>query len=255
SEERGGLVAAGLVFAATIGAIVWMSSQPDSILRDPSKTGIDSYRPLFDSLVGLLMVAFILPGLAYGWWTRQIRNDRDAAKMMNQTMSAMGSYVVMAFFAAQFIEWFKKSNLGLVLALEGAAALKSIHLTGIPLMIGFVALTALINLLISSASAKWAMLAPIFVPLFMQLGKSPEAVQAFYRVGDSVTNIITPLNIYFPILLAVVHRYVPSAGMGTLIAAMIPYSIAFFAFWSAMVALWVGFGWPLGPGAPLEYRP
>lgn len=254
-EERRGLAVSGIVFFATIGAIVWMSWTPDSILRDPTKTDIDGFRPLFDSLVGLLMLVFILPGLAYGWWTRQIRSDRDAAKMMTHTMSAMGGYIVMAFFAAQFIEWFKKSNLGLVLALEGAAALKSINLTGIPLMIAFVALTAMINLLISSASAKWAMLAPIFVPLFMQLGKSPEAVQAFYRVGDSVTNIITPLNIYFPILLAVVHRYVPTAGMGTLIAAMVPYSIAFFAFWSAMVAVWVGLGWSLGPGAPLEYAP
>lgn len=254
-EERSGLVIAGLTFIAAIAIVVWMSARPDSILRDPTKEGIKSFQPLFDSMVGLLMLAFILPGIAYGCWTRQIRSDRDAAKMMNQTMSAMGGYIVMAFFAAQFIEWFKRSNLGLVIALEGAAFLKSIHLTGVGLMIGFVALTAIINLLISSASAKWAMLAPIFVPLFMQLGKSPEAVQAFYRVGDSVTNIITPLNIYFPILLAAVHRYLPTAGMGTLIAAMIPYSIAFFLFWSALVGVWVGFGWQLGPDAPLHYQP
>lgn len=254
-EERSGLIVAGFSFLATLGVIVWMAARPDGILRDPTKTGIDAFRPLFDSLVGLLMLVFIVPGLVYGCWTRQIGSDRDAAKLMNQTMSAMGGYVVMAFFAAQFIEWFKKSNLGLIIALEGAAFLKSIHLTGVPLMIGFVALAALINLLISSASAKWAMLSPIFVPLFMQLGKSPEAVQAFYRVGDSVTNIITPLNIYFPILLAVVHRYLPKAGMGTLIAAMIPYSIAFFLFWSALVAVWVGFALPLGPEAPLFYSP
>lgn len=222
----------------------------DGVLRDLKTSSID---PFLGSLVALIMIIFIVPGLAFGLATRQIGSDRDATRMMSLTMSAMGHYIVMAFFAGQFIAWFRRSNLGSILAIQGAGFLRDIGLTGVPLMIGFVLVTATFNLLMSSASAKWAMLAPIFVPMFMMLGKSPEATQAYYRVGDSVTNCATPLNVYLPILLATAHRYVPAAGMGTLIAAMIPYSVGFLIAWVAVLVIWIQCGFQLGPASPLVY--
>lgn len=257
AAERRGLWAAAISVALTVALIALLVVPHNGILRDPKlpSSDVNSYKPFFDSLVGLIMIVFLVPGLAYGLATRQVKSDRDAARMMNQTMATMGGYIVMAFFASQFIAWFNKSNLGLILAISGADFLRGIHLTGVPLMIAFVLLTATINLLISSASAKWTLMAPIFVPMLMALGKSPETTQAYYRVGDSVTNIITPLNVYFPILLAAAHRYVPSAGMGTLIAAMLPYSFVFLVVWTAMLVVWVSLGWPVGPGAPLTYAP
>ncbi len=248
--ERRGLWAAGAAFVATLAAIVWLVLPADGVLRDLRTSSID---PFLGSLVALIMIIFIVPGLAFGLATRQIGSDRDATRMMSLTMSAMGHYIVMAFFAGQFIAWFRRSNLGSILAIQGADFLRDIGLTGVPLMIGFVLVTATFNLLMSSASAKWAMLAPIFVPMFMMLGKSPEATQAYYRVGDSVTNCVTPLNVYLPILLATAHRYVPAAGMGTLIAAMIPYSVGFLIVWAAVLVIWIQCGFHLGPASPLVY--
>ncbi|MGE0482420.1 MAG: AbgT family transporter [Phycisphaerae bacterium] len=252
TEERRGLIAAGIALAVTVAAILALVLPQNGVLRDLKTGGID---PFYKSLVPLILIVFLVPGVAYGIVTRHVRSDKDASRMMGQTIGTMGGYIVMAFFAAQFIEWFKKSNLGLIIALEGAAFLQSIHLTGVPLLVGFVALTALINLLISSASAKWAILAPIFVPMLMVLGKSPEVTQALYRVGDSVTNTITPLNVYFPILIAYMHRYDAKAGMGTLIACMVPYSVVFFLVWVVFVVGWGMLGAPLGPDSPLLYTP
>lgn len=252
--ERTGLWAALAAFVATGALIAWMVLPENGILRDPGgKDTIGRLKPFFAALVAIIFAVFIVPGIVFGVVTGRLRSDRDAARMMNQTMAAMGGYVVLAFFAAQFIEWFKQSNLGLFIAVGGAEMLKSVKFTGFPLMISFVLVTALFNILMSSASAKWALMAPVFVPMFMLLGKSPEAAQAMYRVGDSCTNAITPLNAYFPILLAVVHRYLPSAGIGTLISMMVPYSIAFLLAWTIMLMGWMAVGAELGPGAGILY--
>lgn len=249
--EIRGLVAALVALALTVAVIVGLVVPSKGLLRDPA-TG--SLKPFYDSLVGLLLVVFLLPGLTFGVVTGQIRRDRDAARMMSETMATMGPYVVMAFFAGQFIEYFKWSNLGTIVAIEGAGLLKSIRLTGPMLLIAFVGVTATINLLMASASAKWAIMSIVFVPMFMSLGYSPETTQAFYRVGDSVTNIVTPLNYYFPIIIAVAQRYVPRVGLGTIISAMLPYSIAFGVAWTAMTLIWYYAGLPMGPGAPLHFH-
>lgn len=255
AAERRGLIVAGVTALGTIAVMAWMTAPADGVLRsvDPQARGVDALRPFFASLVALIMLVFLLPGLAFGIAGGTVRSDKDVAKMMSASLATMGGYIVLAFFAAQFIAWFNKSNLGTIVALEGAALLRSIHLTGFPLMMAFVLAAATLNILISSASAKWAIMAPIFVPMLMLLGKSPETTQALYRVGDSVTNIITPLNAYIPVLLAVVTRYVPGAGLGTLIAAMLPYSLAFLAAWAALLMAWLALGWPLGPASPLTY--
>ncbi len=249
--ERRGLLAAGIALLATVVVGLLLVIPENGILRDARD---QSLRPFFSALVGLIMLLFLVPGIAYGVVAGAIRSDRDVARLISESMAGMSGYIVLAFFAGQFIAWFGKSNLGFIIAIEGAAFLKAIHLTGLPLMLGFVVVSATINLLMSSASAKWLILAPVFVPMLMALGKSPELTQALFRVGDSCTNVITPLSPYLPILLAVCRRYVPSTGLGTLIAAMMPYSIVFLVGWSAFLAVWYALEIPLGAGAPLFYR-
>lgn len=195
-------------------------------------------------------------GLAFGLGARTIRSDGEVVKGMEASMATLASYLVLAFFAAQFIAYFNWTNLGIITAVNGAELIKSLGLEKlpIPLMIALILFSATINLLIASASAKWALLAPIFVPMFMLLGYSPELVQAAYRVGDSCTNIITPLMGYFPLILTFAKRYDPGAGIGTIIAAMLPYSIAFIVGWTLLLILWLAAGIPVGVDAPLYLK-
>jgi aminobenzoyl-glutamate transport protein len=168
-------------------------------------------------------------------------------------MATMASYLVMSFFAAQFLAYFNWTNLGTILAVKGAEGIRALNLQDSPvlLMVALVILTALINLTIASASAKWALMAPIFVPMFMLLGYSPELVQGTYRVGDSCTNIITPLMPYFPLIITFASRYVTRTGIGTMIATMLPYSIAFIVSWTGLLILWILLKLPMGPGSGL----
>jgi aminobenzoyl-glutamate transport protein len=172
---------------------------------------------------------------------------------MSASMATLGSYLVLVFFAAQFVALFNWTQLGLIFAVEGADALKSLGLPKIPLLLGFILLTATVNLAMGSASAKWALMAPVFIPMFMLLGFSPEVTQTAYRVGDSVTNIISPMMSYFALIIAFLQRYEPKAGIGTVVATMIPYSIVFLIGWSLLFSIWVLMGWDLGPGAGLVY--
>jgi aminobenzoyl-glutamate transport protein len=193
-------------------------------------------------------VFFLVPGLAYGLVTRSIRNDHDVVRMASDSMAAMASYIVLAFTAAQFVSWFAWSNLGAIVAISGADGLKALGFHGAPLLTSFVLFAATINLLISSASAKWAILAPVFVPMFTLLGFTPEGTQAVFRVGDSCTNIITPLFLYMPLILAYVRKYQPEAGTGTIVSMMLPYSVVFLVMWTALMLVFYWTGWPIGPG-------
>ena len=181
-----------------------------------------------------------------------VRSDRDVIKGMNQQMATLGSYLVLVFFAAQFVAFFRYSNLGLILAIDGATALKSIGLTGIPLLLCFVVLSAFINLFMGSASAKWAIMAPVFVPMFMLLDYHPALTQAAFRIGDSVTNVITPMMSYFALIVAFAQKYDEKYGMGTIISVMVPYTVVFVVCWSLLLVAWVLLGLPLGPDGPLH---
>ena len=181
-----------------------------------------------------------------------MKNDADVMKAMSKSMETLGSYMVLVFFAAQFVAFFNWSHLGLIGAVKGAEVLKATGLGGIPLMLGFVVLAAAVNLLMGSASAKWAVMAPVFVPMLMLLGYTPELTQAAYRVGDSVTNVISPTMSYFALILATVQRYDPKAGLGTLIATMLPYTLVLFLSWSLLLVVWIALGLPVGPGAGLR---
>ncbi|MFP4182371.1 MAG: AbgT family transporter, partial [Thiohalospira sp.] len=207
-----------------------------------------------EALVPLMLLVFALPGLAYGLGAGTIRSDADVARMLHETMAIMAPYIVLAFFAAQMIAAFDHSRLGTLLAITGGDLLAGLGLPAALLMVGLAAVAALLNLFIGSASAKYALLAPIFVPMFMQAGISPELTQAAYRVGDSVTNAISPLNPYLVVILTYLRRYRPDAGLGTLVALQLPYSLAFAAVWLALLVAWIALGWPLGPGADLTYE-
>jgi aminobenzoyl-glutamate transport protein len=186
-------------------------------------------------------------GAVYGRLSGRFRHGGDIITAMETTMASMAGYLVLMFFAAQFVAWFNYSQLGVLLAVEGAAWLGSLSIPKVALLLLFVLLAALINLMIGSASAKWSILAPIFVPMLMLLGIEPEATQAAYRVGDSSTNIITPLMPYFVLVLGFARRYQPDTGIGTLMALMLPYSLTLLVGWSVLLGIWIGFGWPLGP--------
>ena len=170
-------------------------------------------------------------------------------------MKSMGLYIVLAFFAAQFVSFFNWSRLGVVIAVNGAEFLMSLKLGLIPLVILFVFMSAFFNLFIGSASAKWALLAPIFVPIFMILGFSPELSQAVYRIGDSTTNIISPMMSYFALIIAFIRKYDKDAGIGSIISLMIPYTMAFMLLWTILLIVWIELGIPLGPGAGIFYKP
>jgi len=204
-----------------------------------------------EATVPLIFLLFFIPGLVYGCLSGRFRNDRDIADALAQTVVTLAPYIVLAFFAAQFIESFRYSGLGEMLAITGGRALMAVDLSHSVLILCFISVVMVANLLVGSASAKYAFFAPVFVPMFMQIGITPELTQAAYRVGDSITNVITPLNPYMIIILALVQRYYSSAGLGTVVAMMLPYSIAFAAVWSLLLVIWIGSGVPLGPGSAL----
>ncbi len=256
AAEKRGIVFTALFAAATIAIILAGLLPANGFLRNPAHTTYPDailQSHFLRNLVPFIFFVGVGSGIAYGIGAKSIQSDRDVVKGMEKSMGTLGSYLVLAFFAAQFIAYFKWTNLGLIIAVEGASLLQSLGLDDqpIPLMIGLILLSACINLVLGSASAKWALLAPIFVPMFMLLGYSPELVQAAYRVGDSTTNIITPLMSFFPLIISFVRRYDPSTGMGTLIATMLPYSAALLIGWSVLLVAWLLLGLPVGPDAPL----
>ncbi|MFO8054414.1 MAG: AbgT family transporter [Bacteroidales bacterium] len=219
---------------------------------DP-ETGTRSFRPFYDSLVPVMFIVFFAAGLTYGIVAKTIRNDKDVSDMTAKSMSTMALYIVIAFVAAQFVAYFNWSNLGSVLAVKGSDTLKAIGFSGGPLLVAFILLSSMVNLLLGSASAKWALLAPIFVPMLMLMGYSPETTQAAYRISDSYSNILTPLLPYFPLVIVFAQKYVKDVGIGTLISMMLPFAIAFALIRIPMLLLWIWLGWPLGIEGPLYY--
>ncbi|MBR3120716.1 AbgT family transporter [Oceanobacillus profundus] len=255
SIEKKGLIWSGVaVFVALVLALL-LVLPPNAPLRgtegDLMAQIIQS--PFMSSLVPIIAILFFVPGLVYGIVTKSIRNDKDVAAQMSDTMASMGMFIVLAFTAGQFVAFFNESNMGLVLGVYGAEFLDSVNLTGIPLIVTFILITAVINIFIGSATAKWAMMAPIFVPIMMQMGYSPELTQMAYRIADSSTNIISPLMTYFAIIIAFAQKYDKKMGIGTLVSVMVPYSMFFLIGWTIMLIIWFLFGIPLGPGGPLHY--
>ncbi len=250
--ERRGLVAALSVLAlCVVGLVIWLWPESSALRLDGE---IVNFRaPIMQSIVPLILVLSIVPSMVFGYVSGSVKSSKDVINGMSRTMNSMGYYLVLAFFCSLFIWMFGQSNLGMLLAIKGAEILKAMALPGPVTIVGVIFLVGVVNLFVGSASAKWGLISPVVVPMLMQIGISPDLTQAAYRVGDSATNIITPLNPYFPLVVVFCTRYVTRTGIGTVMSLMLPYAIALFVLWSALlVAFWV-FGIPLGSLATYTY--
>lgn len=251
-ETKGFFAGTGALLLMCVGLFLatWPETSP---LRSPTGKITEFDAPLMQMIVPLIFLFFLVPGVVHGLVAGTVKTSKDIVDGMTNSMNTMGYYLVMAFFAAQFIAAFGESNVGVLIAVKGANFLSEAGAPGEVTIVGIVALTAIVNLLVGSASAKWALLSPIFVPMLMTLGYSPELTQAAYRVGDSTTNIITPLMPYFPLVVVFCQRYVKNTGIGTLAAMMLPYSVVLLITWTIFLIGYWALGIPLGLQAPYVY--
>lgn len=253
SAEKKGLIRALVVFLVWC-TIFLIGLIPDNgFFRGDDNTIL--HTPLLRGFIAVLFLVAGTCGIVYGYTVGTFKKHGDVITGMNSSFKGLTSFLVLVFFAAQFVAWFRWSNLGLLLAVNGASWLQSINIGLIPLVILFILFSGFINMFMGSASAKWAIMGPVFIPIFMLLGYSPELSQAVYRIGDSVTNIISPMMSFFALIIVYYQKYDPKAGVGTLMASMMPYSIAFFIVWALLMVVWILLGIPLGPESPLYYTP
>jgi len=248
--ERKGIKRSLLLFLGFLILLLIGLIPENGILRGVDGSFLKS--PVLKGVVAILFLAAGLMGIVYGVVIGKYKNDSDVMKGMAESMKTLASYIVLVFFAAQFVEYFNWSNLGIILAINGAGFIQSLNLGLIPLVVMFVIFASMINLVMGSASAKWALLAPIFVPMFMFLGYTPELTQVAYRIGDSVTNIISPMMSFFALIIVYFQKYDKKAGIGTIVATMLPYSFVFFIGWVILLIVWLLAGLPLGPGAGIH---
>lgn len=250
-EERKGLKWVLFVF------IVWLSIFAAGLIPDHGfLRGEDNsvlHSPLLKGFIAVLFLVAATCGIVYGYITKTFKKHDDVISGMSSSFKALISFLVLVFFAAQFVAWFKWSNLGLILAIKGAGVLQTFDIGLIPLVILFIVFSGFINLFMGSASAKWAIMGPVFIPMFMLLGYSPELSQAVFRIGDSVTNVISPMMSFFALIIVYYQKYDAKAGIGTLIGTMLPYSVVFFIIWTLLIIVWIITGLPLGPEAGLYY--
>ncbi len=251
STEKKGLKWVGITSFLFLTVIAWGLIPGDGFLRGADGSLLKS--PLLKGVVAVLFLWASACGIVYGKITGKFKTSKDIMGAMGESAKSLGPYLVLVFFASQFVSYFNWSNLGLVMAVEGASLIQSLNLSVIPMMLMFALFCGLINLVMGSASAKWALLAPIFVPMFMMLGYSPELTQVVYRVGDSATNIISPMMSFFALIIVYFQKYDDKAGIGTIISTMLPYSIIFLFVWMIMLAIWLFTGLPLGPTGVLHY--
>ena len=252
AAEKKGLRNAGIAALIFVAVIVAACIPADSFFRNADGQLLGK-TPLIDSIVVLIALLFFIPGVAYGLTVGIYKNDKDIANAMSKAMAGMGSFLALAFVSAQFIKYFEYTKLGTIIALAGASFLESVNIGLIPLMVIFVLFSAFMNLFMGSASAKWNILAPVFVPMFMILGYSPELCQLAYRIGDSCTNIITPMMTYYAVIIMFAQRYDKKAGIGTITATMLPYSISFLICWTIFMIIWLTIGLPIGVNTPILY--
>ena len=252
-REIAGMIAALITVALGIAAMVWWAAPADSALRFEGKLTEDFRAPLMKSIVPLIFLFAIIPAIVHGYVSGSVKSHKDIIKGMSKSMETMGYYIVLAFFCALFIWMFSQTKIGILLAVKGAGFLKWMGLPGPVTIFGIILLVGFVNLLVGSASAKWGLIAPVVVPMLMELGISPDLTQAAYRVGDSSTNIITPLMPYFPLVVVFCQRYCKNTGIGTLVSLMLPYTVALLMTWSfLLVAFWL-LGLPLGSQSSYVY--
>lgn len=246
NEEKKGLKFGGIAFFIYIGLLVLSCLGKNSFFRDANGSLVSLTAPFMGGLIPIMTLAFFIPGLIFGIITKKIKSDKDIARLIGQSIGEMGGYIFIVFVSAQFLNLFSKSNLGIILAIKGAEFIKNIGLQGVPLIVVYILLVAFINLFIGSATAKWAILSPVFIPMFMLLGYDPALTQMAYRIGDSSTNMISPLFPYMPLILAVANKYDKKFGLGTLMANMMPYSIITLVVSIVLLGIFIVFRLSLG---------
>ena len=252
--ERKGLRNAGIAALVYIIVIALACIPADSFMRNANGQIFGSpASPFVNGIVTLITFLFMIPGAVYGKTVGTFTKDNGVCNAMSKAMATMGSFLALAFVSSQFINYFNYTKLGTIIALAGASFFKSAEIGLIPLVIIFVLFSAFLNLFMGSASAKWNILAPVFVPMFMLLGYSPELCQLAYRIGDSSTNLITPLMTYFAVIIVFAQKYDKKAGIGTITATMLPYSLAFLVCWTIFFVLWLTIGLPIGIDASIFY--
>ncbi|MCA1758050.1 MAG: AbgT family transporter [Bacteroidales bacterium] len=251
ADERRGLKWVALISLGFVLLIAATLLPENGLLRGPDNSVLTS--PVLKGFIGVLFIFAAILGIVYGVITGSFKSDADVVKGMVDNLKTLAAFLVLVFFAAQFVAYFKWSNLGLLIAIKGADALNSMDIGLIPLVILFVLLSGFINMFMGSASAKWAILGPVFIPMFMLMGYSPELSQVVYRIGDSITNMISPMMSFFALIIVYYEKYDKNAGIGTLISTMLPFTITFFIVWSAILVGWILLDIPLGPGAGLYY--
>lgn len=250
-NENKALKWAGIAAAVYVGIVAMLVIPEGALLRDP-KTGGILTSPFLKGIIPLILLFFITVSVAYGTKVGRIKSQADVPRLMGESIKEMSGFIVLVFVIAQFIAFFNWSNLGVMMAVKGAEFLKSVNLTGFPVLLGFSLLTTVVSLFIASGSALWALLAPVFIPMLMLMDFHPAFIQVAYRIADSATNTITPMNPYLPMMLAYYQQYKKDSGFGTVLSTMLPYAIMFYAAWVVMMLIWYVFGLPIGPGVTAQ---
>ncbi|MDW4291834.1 AbgT family transporter [Staphylococcus saprophyticus] len=252
TEENRAVFWANISFFIMIALLIILAIPQGSFLRNAKTGSLLNDAPIINGVGLIILVLFLVPGLVYGLMMKEFKNSKDLGKMLADSMSSMGSFIVIVFFAAQLLAFLEWSNLGVIIAVKGAALLQGQN--GIILILGIILLSAIINLLIGSASAKWGILAPIFIPMLMLVGFHPAFTQMLYRIGDSISNPITPMMPYLPLLLSYAQKYDNNMKLGSLLSSLMPYTIVLSIVWPLFMIIWYLLGWPLGPGGPLQVK-
>jgi aminobenzoyl-glutamate transport protein len=251
-DEARGLRYAMWGTLAVVAAIALLTAIPGAPLRNPETGDVIGDSPFMDSLIFIIMLIFFVAGLAYGKGARTIKTKEEAIDAVTKSWAGLAGLLLLFLLIAQFIAYFNFSNIPQVVAVKLGDLLEQLNIGGVWLLIGFMLLAWLVNFIMPPAIAKWALLAPIFIPLFIRLGIAPQTVLAAYRTGDSPTNVLTPLMAYFPLVVVFAQRYQRDAGIGTVISLMLPYTIIVTVLWIAFFVAWYLLGIPLGPGAPVH---
>ncbi|MDW3934612.1 AbgT family transporter [Staphylococcus saprophyticus] len=252
TEENRAVFWANISFFIMIALLIILAIPQGSFLKNAKTGSLLNDAPIINGVGLIILVLFLVPGLVYGLMMKEFKNSKDLGKMLADSMSSMGSFIVIVFFAAQLLAFLEWSNLGVIVAVKGAALLQGQN--GIILILGIILLSAIINLLIGSASAKWGILAPIFIPMLMLVGFHPAFTQMLYRIGDSISNPITPMMPYLPLLLSYAQKYDNNMKLGSLLSSLMPYTIVLSIVWPLFMIIWYLLGWPLGPGGPLQVK-
>ncbi|MFQ3802743.1 AbgT family transporter [Staphylococcus equorum] len=251
-QENRAVFWANISFFVLIVLLIILAIPQHSFLRNANTGSLLNDAPIINGVGLIILVLFLVPGLVYGIMVKEFKNSKDLGKMLADSMSSMGSFIVIVFFAAQLLAFLEWSNLGIIVAVKGASILQGQN--GVVLILGIILLSALINLLIGSASAKWGILAPIFIPMLIIIGFHPALTQMLYRIGDSISNPITPMMPYLPLLLSYAQKYDNDMKLGSLLSSLMPYTIILSIVWPLFMIAWYLLGWPLGPGSPLHVK-